>query len=181
MDQQPKTEAAKPSTETVCPFAKLDETSQVIRRSDLVDLGQIFRDSLSPLGDLVEYMRRQLISVDRMRRLLFVLLLASCASILLAVVNLLAIKSTSKDLDRAVTRLDGLEHRVSTAGSAATRAANAAEETKVSTAALVSAQVSTMGLVAQATHQKVPILFHGAQSTPQPVTSPATIPVEATP
>lgn len=46
-----------PEGTLTCPFAALDETSQVIRRKDLTQLGGTFKESLSPLTSILEHMK----------------------------------------------------------------------------------------------------------------------------
>ena len=43
----------------VCPFLPKDTQAQVIRRQDLLDLGNVFKSALSPFAELVSCMKQQ--------------------------------------------------------------------------------------------------------------------------
>jgi hypothetical protein len=49
----------KSRPDVVCPYANLDETSQVIRRKDIRELGDDFKKALRPLSTLVDRMKEQ--------------------------------------------------------------------------------------------------------------------------
>lgn len=127
---------------TTCPFARMDETSQVIRRRDLLELGTSFRESLTPLKDLVEYMRRQVASVDRLQSWLFVLVGLATVGMVLHFMALMAVYNTSRDLEQTVNKIDQLEQRVNNVNTSANRAASAAEAAQKDTRAIASAQAS---------------------------------------
>jgi hypothetical protein len=62
-----------------CPFARLDESSQIIRRKDLVSLGDSFRASMIPFDTLARHVQRQVILVNRLQYGLFALFVVSIA------------------------------------------------------------------------------------------------------
>lgn len=132
----------------LCPFTKSDKNgdvigSQIIRRQDLVDLGDSFKSSLAPLSDLVDFMKRQVSLVARLQKWLFVLVALVVVNIIVLFVALLVLDSTASSLASAVDKMNDLELRIRTVGNTATRAASAAEAAQRDTQAVASAQATT--------------------------------------
>lgn len=126
----------------VCPFTKADITSHAIRRKDLLDLSTSFRESLSPLGDLVACMRKQLLAVDRLQAWLFVLVGLASLGFLLTFFAIWYISTIAVDMARTAEKLDDLESRLEIVYRSTQRAATAAEAAQRSTQAIASAQAS---------------------------------------
>jgi hypothetical protein len=69
-----------------CPFSKLDEESQIIRRRDLKSLADQFADSLSPLDRLITLMQEQNVELKRvsivLRRVMVAMLVMAVAMVI---------------------------------------------------------------------------------------------------
>ena len=92
------------STEERCPFAGLNANSQVIRRQDLIDLGDSFRKALDPLGQLVETLQRQAAYASRLQAWLVIVAALSTFGILLHLSALYALYTTAQDLQETAAR-----------------------------------------------------------------------------
>jgi hypothetical protein len=92
-----KNHPESPSNEgVICPFAALDETSQVIRRKDLLTLGSTFKDALLPMKSILEHMKglnaRWSAGNKQMRRLALFQLGVTLLSLSCLVILLIALK-----------------------------------------------------------------------------------------
>lgn len=138
-DHETGNQEAAPSGHS-CPFTRADATSQVIRRKDLLALGESFREALDPLRGLVECMKKQVAGMQRLQQWLLTLTAISMMGVVMHLLALRSTLNTSRELARTVVQLDDIERRMQSMSTAAARAAVAAEATKASTQALASAQ-----------------------------------------
>ena len=109
-----------------CPFAQMPGTDQVIRRQDLVNLGETFKTSLSPVGKIITHMKRQnersadlsdhmILQVKRMYLLQFWIYFVLGVCILTIgfhVYNYVHIQRLTVQVGRTVNKLDGVAKAV---------------------------------------------------------------------
>lgn len=108
-----------------CPFAQ-PESSQIIRREDLVNLGNAFKSSLSPVGGLVDHvkqqndnsvlllegMKSQARHADRLQRWVLYLTLVISVGILIHLGSLYRLTQVSKQVDSTAKKLESVSTAV---------------------------------------------------------------------
>lgn len=106
-------------TEWICPFSRLNEESQIIRRKDIADLSNTFAKLEDPLGKLITSMQEQNVALKRANRVLtlvvwclLVLAVAGVAGIGLHFVGIVKSYNTAGRIDESVNKLADMQKKV---------------------------------------------------------------------
>lgn len=119
----PLREKSKPRA---CPFSTIDETSQVLRRRDLVALGDTFKTALSPISTLVHLMQLQNTNsvellkrmegqatrMDRLQQLMFYLLGLALVVLVVQIGVVLSIRQVVGQVGSTATELEAVASTV---------------------------------------------------------------------
>lgn len=140
-DQGQTAQQESGKTPWVCPYARIDETSQVIRRKDLVDLGETFKVALSPIAALVETnkeqntnmsallheMQKQSRHMARIQRWMVGIAVSAVLGIAAHLSALWSLRNITIRVDSTTTQLDEMAKQVAQAEKAASEARSEAQ------------------------------------------------------
>lgn len=105
--------------EWLCPFSRLNEESQIIRRRDISDLSGTFAKLEEPLGELITSMQEQNVALKRANRVLtlvvwclLVLVVAGVVGIGLHFVGITKSYNTARRIDESVGKLAEMQKKV---------------------------------------------------------------------
>lgn len=126
-----------------CPFEGLRDNSQIIRRRDLVELGDTFKSALDPLTELVSTVKTQVSVGSRLQRWMGLLAVFTFLSTIMLGFSLFYMSKTARSLGDTVDRIERLEKETAYIRKTAASAAAAAEEARIGTQTIANVQASS--------------------------------------